>query len=116
MIRAAIIAVGLLLPAVATAYVGFFGGAFLRFGTAIVPDVRAMNLTAADVELEANTLDTGIISYACSDEALDEVVSQNPAPGVSVQEGSLVNLVASDGTVCLSGNPGLDMPGLSMEL
>jgi hypothetical protein len=70
---------------------------------------------AADAILEAALLDLGDVGLTCSAAAADEVLSQNPAAGATVDEGSLVDIVVSNGVVC-TGNGGGRRRGLGLGL
>lgn len=98
-------------------YYIFAGGAFTfsQGGTTSVPNVTALDTTEADVALEAVGLDTGIVTTACSAEALAEVLSQNPAAGTLVELGTLVDLVASSGAACTGAGSRLSL-GLNLRL
>jgi beta-lactam-binding protein with PASTA domain len=73
-----------------------------------VPDVRGYNLEQAAALLQNAGLKQGEVSTAQSAEGQKGlVVSQNPLPGVSVKEGSSVDLVVSSGPP-----PSVNMPNL----
>jgi beta-lactam-binding protein with PASTA domain len=68
---------------------------------AIVPDVVGETLTDAGNILVTAGLIVGTVTYSCSDTApADEVIGQNPAASTSVEPGSAVDLVVSNGTPC----------------
>jgi hypothetical protein len=73
-----------------------------------VPNLLSESLAEADVILEALGLDTGTTTAVCSLEAANEVTSQDPAAGVDVALGALVDLNYSSGVECsydLTGIP-----------
>jgi beta-lactam-binding protein with PASTA domain len=112
--------IGLLLPGLAAADTFMFaGGAFTRLNDAAqvaVPDVVGeASPAAADAILEAALLDLGEVGLTCSAAAEDEVLSQNPAVGATVDEGSLVDIVVSNGVVC-TGSGGGRRRGLGLGL
>jgi hypothetical protein len=64
-----------------------------------VPNVLPLDLTEATYDIEANDLVVGDVTYECNDtEVADEVLSQDPAGGTEVEEGSEVDLVISLGS------------------
>lgn len=82
-----------------------------------VPNViGAVNAAAAESTLEGVGLDIGTVTPRCSAETADEVVGQNPAPGVLVELASLVDVLTSNGTECSLSRPGVTMPGVSIGL
>lgn len=89
-------------------------------GDVAVPNVIGQaNSAAADMILEGDGLDLGAVTERCSDAADDEVVGQDPAPGVLVDLASLVDVLVSNGVECPSGSPGgkgVTLPGLSIGL
>lgn len=63
-----------------------------------VPDVQGVSLRQAELLLGNDGLRLGGVTYQASEEMpKDIVVSQNPAPGASMNAGSPVNLVVSSG-------------------
>lgn len=86
-------------------------------GTIPVPNVIGeANAAAAEAEFEAVGLDIGATTARCSDETVDEVVGQDPAPGVLVAPAALVDVLVSNGVECPSGIPGVRPRGLSIGL
>ena len=69
---------------------------------------------AADTLLEADGLDLGSVVARCSTAAMDEVVGQDPAPGVLVDLLTLVDILVSNGVECAGGRPGVRLRGLRM--
>ena len=64
-----------------------------------VPSVVGMNLNEAQARLHQSGLDLGDISEQESDSVpAGEIISQNPAAGQSVNEGSVVSVVVSKGS------------------
>lgn len=94
-------------PANSARLVGFAGGAALNISmgtsTTTVPDVVGLTAAAADTALEAVSLDTGNVTSTCSAATSGNVVSQSPPAGTVVSQGSLVDLVTSNGTPCTGG-------------
>lgn len=74
-----------------------------------VPNVIGeASASAAATVLQGEGLDAGGVTARCSAETEDEVVGQSPGPGAMVPEGSLVDLLVSNGEPCKSGgNNGL---------
>lgn len=84
--------------------------------TVPVPDVTDQATSAAaDTELEAAGFDLGAVTERCSTEADNQVVGQNPAPGVPAVPGSLVDILVSNGLACSSGKPGIRLKGLRLR-
>lgn len=84
-------------------------------GTVAVPNVIGeVSSAAADTTLEAVGLDLGVVASRCSAEALNEVVAQDPSPGVVVNLGELVDVLVSNGVECVNnGRKGLSSRGIS---
>lgn len=75
-------------------------------GFARIPDVRGSPLHELQLLLFSHGFAVGEISYVESDAAVDEVVTQDPAPGESVTLGTQVHVVVS------SGPPMVEIPDL----
>lgn len=68
--------------------------------TIIMPDVRYQSLRDANLDLSHSRLDVSKTQYVRNDDIPpDHVISQNPAPGMSVTEGTGVSLLVSKGGV-----------------
>lgn len=81
-----------------------------------VPTVvgEASSAAAATV-LQAEGLDVGTVTERCSAVADNAVIGQDPAPGVFVDLGELVDLLVSNGVDCPnSGRQGVRLRGLRM--
>lgn len=86
-------------------------------GPVAVPNVVGQaNAAAATAILQGEGLDAGAVIARCSAETEDEVVGQDPAPGVNVALASLVDLLVSNGIECPSGRPGVNLRGLGVGL
>jgi hypothetical protein len=112
------LAAGALVSSQDTAAVGWVGIPLQGFGdeSIPVPDVVGeASSAAADVILEAALLDLGAVTARCSAAALNEVLGQDPAPGVLVAAGELVDVLVSNGVACPnSARPGVRLRGLRM--
>lgn len=103
-----VVLVGLLPLSAYADIFAYAGGAVLRIVTspqATVPNVVGLSTAAADTALETEGLDTGTINTRCSTLAVNTVLFQSPTAGSSVNTGTLVNLVASDGISCRIRGP-----------
>jgi len=68
--------------------------------TILMPDVRFQSLRDAKLDLSHSRLELAKTTYVRSDDVPpDHVISQNPAPSVSVTEGTPVSLLVSKGGV-----------------
>lgn len=68
--------------------------------TLIMPDVRYQSLRDARYDLSNARLEIGKTEYVRSDDIPpDHIISQNPAPGMSVTQGSSVSLLVSKGGI-----------------
>jgi beta-lactam-binding protein with PASTA domain len=68
--------------------------------TILMPDLRFQSLRDAKLDLSHSRLELGKVTYMRSDDIPpDHVISQNPAPSVSVTEGKPVSLLVSKGGV-----------------
>ncbi len=68
--------------------------------TILMPDVRFQSLRDAKLDLSHQRLELAKTTYMRSDDVPpDHVISQNPAPSVSVSEGAPVSLLVSKGGV-----------------
>jgi eukaryotic-like serine/threonine-protein kinase len=68
--------------------------------TLIMPDVRYQSLRDARYDLSNARLEIGKTQYVRSDDIPpDHIISQNPAPGMSVTQGANVSLLVSKGGV-----------------
>lgn len=86
---------------------GYFEGGYFEVDSALiaVPDVVGeANFAAADMILEAASLDGGTETVACSAETADEILAQNPVAGTEVAASTSVDLTSSSGTAC-TGRP-----------
>jgi len=69
-----------------------------------LPEVRGMPLVNATADLNSVGLTVGVVGEEYSTELVDWVLSQNPAPPGSVDEGSAVDLVVSKGPAAIVPN------------
>jgi eukaryotic-like serine/threonine-protein kinase len=74
----------------------------------VVPDVTSMHLRNAEIQLENNGLAVGTRSYESS-RFRNTIIRQSVAPGDTVDRGTVVNLVVSDGL----GTRIVDVPELT---
>lgn len=66
--------------------------------TIVMPDVRYQSLRDARLDLSHSRLQVAKVTYTRSDDIPpDQIISQNPAPAMSVSEGSPVSLLVSKG-------------------
>ncbi len=57
-----------------------------------VPDTRGMNLFSADYRLHKAGLNVSLVKVESTRPADGKIVAQDPAPGVSVHEGTVVKI------------------------
>ncbi len=77
--------------------------------TILMPDVRYQSLRDANLDLSHARLNVTKTQYVRSDDIPpDHVISQNPAPGMSVTEGTNVSLLISKGGVTSIRVPNFD--------
>lgn len=82
--------------------------------TIVMPDVRYQSLRDANLDLSHVRLDVGKTQYVRSDDVPpDHVISQNPAPGMSVTEGTDVSLLISKGGITSVKVP--DFTGMDID-
>ena len=99
-------------------FIGFVGiPLFASVEQVIMPNlIGEANAAAADAILEGVGLDLGGSTARCSAEILDVVIGQSIGPGVSVDIGTLVDVLVSNGVACRqSGSPGVKLRGLRMR-
>jgi beta-lactam-binding protein with PASTA domain len=66
-----------------------------------VPDVVGqVSAAAADTILEGVGLDLGVETESCSAATNNAIIRQNPAAGLEVETGALVDVVSSSGVLC----------------
>ncbi len=63
----------------------------------IIPNVVQQTLTEAQVMIENDGFEVGEITYEFNDLPADMVISQNPKSGVKMPQGTVVNIVVSQG-------------------
>ena len=88
----------------AMVYAGFDYSEVEPMQVAVPNVIGQADFAAADAILEGDGLDGGTETESCSAETENEIIRQNPAAGVEVDLGTLVDVVSSSGTPC-SGRP-----------